>query len=195
MNYFMLTETRLFRLIRGDSDIDMNVAYQDFVMQVIELCKQSDNGYKAVALTYAETELLFVSGVSEEIDRCAKKALAFVQKMIHFIITDSKNIEFTEEDRKVPSGLRWTGQNTDFVELIYGLHTNKCINDGDVSLKEMLMAFMQFLDFEKPLVNCYVTYRDIKMRLLDNRATFLQKMTNELNWRMKEDDRKHAARR
>ena len=95
MNYFMLTETRLFRLIRGDSDIDMNVAYQDFVMQVVELCKQSDNGYKAVALTYAETELLFVSGVSEEIDRCAKKALAFVQKMLNFIITDSKNIEFT----------------------------------------------------------------------------------------------------
>jgi len=59
-------------------------------------------------------------------------------------------------ERNVPSGLRWTGQNTDFIELIYGLHTKKCINDGDVSLKEM---------------------------------------TNELNWRMKEDDRKQAARK
>ena len=44
----------------------------------------------------------------------------------------------------------------------------------------MLTAFMLFLDFEKPLANCYITYRDIKMRLLDNRATFLQEMTNEL---------------
>lgn len=194
MNYFMLTETRLFRLIRGDSDIEMNTAYQDFVVQVIELCKQADHGYKAVALTCAETELQFVSGVSEEIDRCAKKALAFVRKMLK-LITDGKEMTFTQENRKVPSGLRWTGQNTDFVELIYGLHTKKCINDGDVSLKDMLTAFMAFLDFEKPLENCYITYRDIKMRLLDNRATFLQKMTNELNWRMKEDDRKHAARR
>jgi len=79
--------------------------------------------------------------------------------------------------------------------LIYGLHTKKCINDGEVSLKDMLTTFMQFLDFEKPLTNCYITYRDVKMRKLDNRATFLQEMTNELNWRMKEDDRKQAARR
>jgi hypothetical protein len=30
---------------------------------------------------------------------------------------------------------------------------------------------------------------------LDNRATSLQEMTNEQNWRMKEDDRKQAARK
>ena len=143
------------------------------------------DGYKAVALTCAETELQFVNGVPAEIDLCAKKALAFVQKMLK-LVTDGKVIIFAQEERNVPSGLRWTGQNTDFIELIYGLHTKKCINDGDVSLKDLLTAFMQFLDFEKPLANCYITYRDIKMRLLDNRATFLQEMTNELNWRMKE---------
>jgi len=194
MDYFILTETSLFRLIRGESEIDPNAAYQDFVVQVIELCKQSDDGYKAVALTCAETELQFVSGVSAEIDLCAKKALAFVQKMLK-LITDGKVITFADEEKRISSGLRWTGQNTDFIELIYGLHTKKCINDGEVSLKDMLTTFMQFLDFEKPLANCYITYRDVKMRKLDNRATFLQEMTNELNWRMKEDDRKQAARR
>ena len=194
MEYFILTETSLFRLIRGESDIDPNAVYQDFVVQVIELCKQPDDRYKAVALTCAETELQFVSGVSAEIDLYAKKALAFVQKMLK-LITDGKVISFASEEKNVPSGLRWTGQNTDFIELIYGLHTKKCINDGDVSLKDMLTTFMQFLDYEKPLANCYITYRDVKMRKLDNRATFLQEMTNELNWRMKEDDRKQAARR
>ena len=194
MDYFILTETSLFRLIRGESDIDPNTAYQDFVVQVIDLCKHVDDGYNAVALTCAETELQFVSGVSVEIDLCAKKALAFVQKMLK-LITDGKVISFASEEKNAPSGLRWTGQNTDFIELIYGLHTKKCINEGDVSLKDMLTTFMQFLDFEKPLANCYITYRDVKMRKLDNRATFLQEMTNELNWRMKEDDRKQAARR
>ena len=194
MDYFILTETSLFRLIRGESDIAPNAAYQDFVVQVIDLCKQPDDEYKSVALICAETELQFVCGVSAETDLCAKKALAFVQKMLK-LITDGKVISFASEEKNVPSGLRWTGQNTDFIELIYGLHTKKCINDGEVSLKDMLTAFMQFLDFEKPLANCYITYRDIKMRLLDNRATFLQEMTNELNWRMKEDDRKQAARR
>lgn len=194
MDYFILTETSLFKLIRGEEKIDPNAAYQDFVVQVIDLCKQADDGYKAVALTCAETELQFVSGVSAEIDLYAKKALTFVQKMLK-LITDGKVISFASEEKNAPSGLRWTGQNTDFIELIYGLHTKKCINEGDVSLKDMLTTFMQFLDFEKPLANCYITYRDVKMRKLDNRATFLQEMTNELNWRMKEDDRKQAARR
>ena len=194
MDYFILTDNSFFRLIRGEAGIELQSAYQDFVVQVINLCRQADDGYKAVALTYAETELLFVSGVTEDIDLCAKKALAFVQKMLK-LITDGKVITFAQEERNVPSGLRWTGQNTDFIELIYGLHTKKCINEGDVSLKDMLTTFMQFLDFEKPLANCYITYRDVKMRKLDNRATFLQEMTNELNWRMKEDDRKQAARR
>lgn len=117
-----------------------------------------------------------------------------VQKMLKHI-TDGKVITFTGEEKRISCGLRWTGQNTDFIELIYGLYTKKCINDGEVSLKDMLTTFMQFLDFEMPLANCYITYRDVKMRKLDNRATFLQEMTNELNWRMKEDDRKQAARR
>jgi len=194
MDYFILTDNSFFRLIRGEAGIDLQSAYQDFVVQVINLCEQADDGYKAVALTYAETELQFVSGVSEDIDLCARKALAFVQKMLK-LITDGKVINFADEEKRISSGLRWTGQNTDFIELIYGLHTMKCINDGEVSLKDMLTTFMQFLDFEKPLANCYITYRDVKMRKLDNRATFLQEMTNELNWRMKEDDRKQATRR
>ena len=167
MDYFILTDNSFFRLIRGEAGIDLQTAYQEFVVQVINLCKQADDGYKAVALTYAETELQFVSGVTKDIDLCAKKALAFVQKMLK-LITDGKVITFTHEEKRISSGL---------------------------SLKDMLTTFMQFLDFEKPLTNCYITYRDVKMRKLDNRATFLQEMTNELNWRMKEDDRKQAARR
>ena len=67
LDYFILTDNNLFRLIRGEDQIDPNVAYQNFVVQVIDLCKQADDGYKAVALTCAETELQFVSGVSEYI--------------------------------------------------------------------------------------------------------------------------------
>ena len=45
MDYFILTETSLFRLIQGEKKISPDAAYQDFVVQVIELCKQSDDGY------------------------------------------------------------------------------------------------------------------------------------------------------
>ena len=56
MDYFILTETSLFGLIRGEKKISPDAAYQDFARQVIELCKQPDDGYKAVALTCAEME-------------------------------------------------------------------------------------------------------------------------------------------
>ena len=39
LDYFILTDNNLFRLIRGEDQIDPNVAYQNFVVQVIELCK------------------------------------------------------------------------------------------------------------------------------------------------------------
>ena len=48
------------------------------------------------------------------------------------------------------------------IELIYGLHSKTCINDGDVLLGDMLTTFMGFLEIEKPLANCYITYRDEK---------------------------------
>ncbi len=181
-------------MINGEADISPADAYQDFARQVIELCKQADNGYKAVALTYAETELQFTEGLPSEMSHYVKKAQAFIQKMQR-LVTGDQPVTLSHEEKQRPSGLRWTGQNTDFVEFIYGLHTMKCINDGDISLKDMLTSFMHFLDFDKPLANCYITYRDMKMRKLDNRATFLQDMTCELNRRMKEDDRKQAARR
>ena len=59
-------------MIGGEAEINPQKAYQEFIMQVIELCKQTDEGYRAVALTYAETELNFVSGVPADIDLCAK---------------------------------------------------------------------------------------------------------------------------
>lgn len=194
MNYFILVENSFLKLIKERTGEDPEAAYSNFIAQVIDLCKHTDNSYKAVALLLVETELHFIKSPSNEINLYVRKAQLFVRKMLR-LITEGKVIEFTQETDKISSGLRWTGQNTDFVELVYGLHTKKCINDGDVSLKDMLTTFMQFLDFEKPLTNCYITYRDVKMRKLDNRATFLQEMTDGLNWRMKEDERKQAARR
>lgn len=194
MNYFILAENSFLKLIKERTGEDPETAYSNFIAQVIDLCKHTDNSYKAVALLLVETELQFIKSPSSEINLYVRKAQLFVSKMLR-LITEGKSIEFAHGTDKRSSGLHWTGQNTDFIELIYGLHTKKCINDGEVSLKDMLTTFMQFLDFEKPLANCYITYRDVKMRKLDNRATFLQEMTNELNWRMKEDDRKQAARR
>ena len=194
MDYFILTDNSFFRLIRGEAGIDLQSAYQDFVVQVINLCKQADDGYKAVALTYAETELQFVCGVSEDIDLCAKKALAFVQKML-CLITDNKQIDFSANERNMPTGMQWTGKKTDFVELVYGLQTMGVINDGNVSVRDLLGFFNQIFGEVIPFEQCYGAYQAIKRRKLTVRAAFLESMLNGLHNRMKEDDRREQARR
>ena len=194
MDYFILTDNSFFRLIRGEAGIDLQTAYQDFVVQVINLCKQADDGYKAVALTYAETELQFVSGVTEDIDLCTKKALAFVQKMLS-LITDNRRICFCTEERKVPSGFQWTGKKADFVELIYGLQTMGVVNDGKTNVRDLLETFNSVFGNVIPFEQCYATYEAIKRRKLTAKAAFIESMMNGLHNRMKEDDRKEQARR
>lgn len=59
MNYQILTETELFRLISSPKpDTDWAAAYNEFVKSVIDLCQDYEElHYLLFALTYAETEL------------------------------------------------------------------------------------------------------------------------------------------
>ena len=186
MDYFILTDNSFFRLIRGEAGIDLQTAYQDFVVQVIDLCKQADDGYKAVALTCAETELQFVTGASAEIDLCAKKALAFVQKMLK-LLTDGNTLALPCEQHR--EKLKWTGKTAELVELIYGISVMGSINDGTTPLKELVQELFNFFGIENTK-GCYRIYNDIKMRKSDSRTYFLDEMKEKLNHKMKEEDRR-----
>ena len=195
MDYFILTDNSFFRLIRGEAGIDLQTAYQDFVVQVITLCGQSNNGYKAVALTYAETELQFADGVSDEICRYVKKAQAFVQKM-QKLVTDGKIQVVDGEQTLAKKGtFKWTGKKSDYVELIYGLQTMGVINGGKTNVRGLLEAFNSIFGDVVPFEQCYATYEAIKRRKLTSKAAFLESMMNGVHERMKEDDRKELARR
>ena len=195
MDYFILTDNSFFRLINGESGISPAVAYQDFVVQVINLCGQTDNGYKAVALTYAETELQFAEGLSDEINRYVKKAQAFVQKMQTLVVENK--IVGTGNDTKpcMESNFKWTGKKADFVELIYGLQTMGVVNDGKTNVRELLEALNPLFGNVVPFEQCYATYEAIKRRKLTSKAAFLESMLQGVHERMKEDERKEQARR
>lgn len=194
MDYSTLTKNKLFKLIGGEAEINPNKAYQEFIMQVIELCKQTDEGYKAVALTYAETELHFVSGVSADIDLCAKKALAFTQKMLK-LTTGGKGITLNKDNVLTSPIMQWTGKKADFVELVYGLQTMGVINDGNISVRDLLGFLNQVFGDLIPFEQCYGTYQAIKRRKLTARAAFLESMMQGLHNRMAEDDKKERERR
>ena len=187
MDYFILTNTSLFKLIKGESGIDPNAAYQDFVVQTIDLCRQSDDGYKAIALTYAETELQFAESSSGEAMLLVRKALAFVRKMQR-LVTRGRPVVLSAETQKT-SKLKWTGKPIELVELIYGISVMGSINDGAVPLKELVEELFGVFGVESSK-GCYRIYNDIKMRKSDSRTYYLDCMREVLNHKRREEDRR-----
>lgn len=43
MDHLTLTKTNFFKMIGGEAEINPQKAYQEFIMQVIELCKQTES--------------------------------------------------------------------------------------------------------------------------------------------------------
>ncbi|NDV17671.1 tetracycline regulation of excision, RteC [Muricauda sp. TY007] len=80
-----------------------------------------------------------------------------------------------------PSKLFWTGSKTDLIELLYALHTSKCINGGTVDIKELASHFEYFYNVD--LGNYYHTFIDIRARK-SSRTRFLERLIEMLNQRM-----------
>ena len=80
-----------------------------------------------------------------------------------------------------PSKLFWTGSKTDLIELLYALHTSKCINGGTVDIKEMASHFEYFYNVD--LGNYYHTFIDIRSRK-SSKTRFQDKLIEMLHQRM-----------
>jgi hypothetical protein len=80
-----------------------------------------------------------------------------------------------------PSKLFWTGGKTELIELLYALHTSKCINGGTVEIKELASHFEYFYNVD--LGNYYHTFIDIRSRK-SSRTRFLDRLIELLNQRM-----------
>lgn len=84
-----------------------------------------------------------------------------------------------------PSKLFWTGSKTDLIELLYALHSSKCINSGTADIKELAFHFEHFYNVD--LGNYYHTFIDIRSRK-SSRTRFLDKLIEMLNGRMESLD-------
>ena len=85
--YSILTRTDFFGILNGETELAsacIHKAYHDFVEHIIECCmgrRAVDNVH--VALAFAEIELRFLIDIVEEEMRIhAKKAIAFIRKMM-----------------------------------------------------------------------------------------------------------------
>lgn len=83
------------------------------------------------------------------------------------------------------SGMKWTGNKIDLVELAYALHSIHCINNGNIDIKEITEALSKLFNIE--LDDYYRTYQDIRTRKTE-RIKFLDKLKQALQNRLDESD-------
>lgn len=84
------------------------------------------------------------------------------------------------------SNLNWTGSKFDLIELIYALHHQKVINDGNVDLKEVAQQICKTLNVEYD-DQIYRYYHDIKRRKT-NKTRFLQSLSDNLNQKLSQEN-------
>ena len=83
------------------------------------------------------------------------------------------------------SGMTWTGDHTNVVELIYALKESRMINDGNVSLKQLALWFEKSFNIE--LKDFYHTWQEIKQRKIE-RTKFLDFLREILRRLMDDSD-------
>ena len=81
--------------------------------------------------------------------------------------------------------LQWTSSKVALTELIYALHHNRVINNGNTDIKEIALALQQLLNFD--LGEFYKTFAEIKSRKL-SRTKFLDELAAGLQAQMDSSD-------
>ena len=82
--------------------------------------------------------------------------------------------------------VKWTGEKVDLIELIYGLHEMKCINNRETTLKKLTELAFKLFGMEGK--DCYCVYNAIRNRKADSRTFFLDEMRKALHKKMLKDD-------
>lgn len=85
----------------------------------------------------------------------------YLQKQLN-IIEQNLFSENTSSTAIQESQLKWTDNKIKLIELIYALHSTKCINSGNVELSEIATTFEKVFDIE--LKDYYRKYIEIKGR-------------------------------
>ncbi len=109
------------------------------------------------------------------------RLINFLDKKLENI--DSKNSKYC--DTEVLKNLVWTASRTDMTELGYSLKKSGSINQGNVSIKELINALEQTFNFDSG--DPYKNYSDIRIRK-KSRTKFLDELSIGLLSKMDKDD-------
>ena len=160
MKYNILTETAFFRAAQNGSLEDMTACYGEFIESAgIEL-KAMGKG-----------------------NRMVEKAVTFIGEMQKVV----EQMPASEIAESAKTGLNWTGDIVNLVELMYGLQEMQCLNDGKLPIEELGNRIFPLFGLQ-PRIYSRI-YIDIKQRATKNgnRTYFLSRMRNMLEERIDQD--------
>ena len=83
--------------------------------------------------------------------------------------------------------LNWTGSKTSLIELIYSLHSQGSIDNGNADIKIIAKTFENMFNID--IGDFYHSYLELKARKM-NRTKFLDSLRDALIKRMDEQDEK-----
>ena len=113
------------------------------------------------------------------------------EKMQNLILSKIKQVSFVPEPSSLPinkepnSLLKWTGDKTNLVELIYGLFYTGQLNNGNATIADII-KWMEY-NLKIDLSRSYKNFIDIKNRKRDSPTRFLDKMRDFILQRIDED--------
>ncbi len=196
------TNSELFVLLNNSeehSQKEYENSYIDFIQELLSLNSQvPDIIYRHNILTYLHIELVAIrmkanisdSKKNTEKGICLFKAISIVgshRKVVESLITkdvilSKQKLYITNQD--LPK-LVWTSTIRDLVELIYALYYSKSLNNGEMTLKEIVQHFEQF--FGVKIGNFSHSFLRIRERMKE-RTVFVSKLQNTLESKIKEKD-------
>jgi hypothetical protein len=104
------------------------------------------------------------------------KLIEYLKNEINKLNNIPKSMEIIHPFQKEIQ-LNWTGNNNELVELIYSLHSSGRINNSNVDIKEITLAFEQL--FKIDLGNYYQSFNDIRSRKI-NTTKFMDTLKSSL---------------
>lgn len=119
-------------------------------------------------------------------DILLSKVYAYRRLLNYLEIRRKIVLEDSSTASKLNSGnLKWTASKAALTELIYALHSNNVINNGNVEIKEIATSLQDALDFD--LGDFYKTYSEIKSRKI-SRTKFLDELSMGLIIQMEQSE-------
>ena len=183
----------LIQALMGLLDIHEDVYHivNLFIQKLFDVCKAETDLVARYRLLHHLRAALMLR--REEV---ADKRLPQLCMVLTELIDAELNLLLSHRDLWKSSTItkvRWTADKIDLVELLDALHEAKCIDNGEMTLKEMEVWVYRLFGIESK--DCYRFYVSIRNRKRDSRTAFLDHLKDKLLEKMQRDDRREMQRK